>query len=276
MRGNSPPYADHARRCAWPVCAGAIYLLITACICSCNSRARSSYSEAQVAQVAKPGAPRSAIERAFGEPSATIPSKDGTVIKVYIAPEGPGVQVYSGKFVGFQVTYKSDLVVKWSPVYGDQTVGAASATPLNGGSERHQPAASKAGAEALAFYPLSDLRQDGLRPLNVPRLDLAGYTAPRPDLEVHTLDSVTSGATIVGAASQKPSLTIALDRDDAALLRNLTETNRGNRIVAMVGTNVLAAPRVYEPVRNGAFTITFQSTEERDWAKRLLQPLQRQ
>jgi hypothetical protein len=94
----------------------AIALLMTG---GCAKQARSGYTEQEVAAIAVPGATRETVERAFGPPSATVPTSDGTVKAVYHMPIPRRAKPYRNKFTGFEVDYKDSRVLRSSPLYSD-------------------------------------------------------------------------------------------------------------------------------------------------------------
>jgi hypothetical protein len=243
---------------------GSTALLLTV---GCGRQTNSGYTEQQVAAIVVPGATREAVERAFGSPTASVPTSDGTVKAIYQMPLPRRPKPYRNKFTGFQVDYRDGRVLRSSPLYSDLveyhagTRENSAATP----PPMHTAIPRNPGNAPLEFFLVKDSPFSSSHLLDTPALPKAGYISDTPDLTVPSVNSVTAGD-----MSGTPAIQIQLNPADAARLRALTQTNLGNRVAFAIGTNIVSAPRVRGVIKNGQFTVTFPKAGERDQALRLL------
>ena len=91
------------------------------------------------------------------------------------------------------------------------------------------------------------------------RFPKLGYIASAPSLELEKVQEVTLEEGVFTELTNQPrpvwSFRIVLDRKDAPLLRSMTETNIGNKLLIMIGDELAAAPVLTTPLKTGNFVI---------------------
>jgi outer membrane protein assembly factor BamE (lipoprotein component of BamABCDE complex) len=93
-------------------------LLFASLLVACSRKESFPTNEDEIRQRIHNGMSSAEIVAAFGQPTSKSSAEDGRVFFYYFSPKLLAKKPTAVHFVGFQVVFKDDKVISWSPTQG--------------------------------------------------------------------------------------------------------------------------------------------------------------
>ena len=142
---------------------------------------------------------------------------------------------------GFTAFFTRHQLTRWDPIY-------ESINPkLESSLIKHSPVMFGSDHAVLTFHLVSQEQKNGFIYIDNPMFTKLGYINKSPDI------AIQSGQYIVYDSAPKSMHTVELllSQEDSKKLQVLTSNNVGKQMALLIGSQVVFAPYVQEPISDG-------------------------